>query len=195
VYDLIELERKPRYGNMFEARKPSDLEILATQYKANEIRVKIQASLNRVNKIVAASWEPIIAIDRDFQIVTANHAYDRLFEIGVTLISAASHSLRQTVLDKLWTIPELKPFLEDIFEHDSYFKNYSIECLFDRIGQRNISLSARQIPNPTDEPLILLTIVDTTPPKLEITRWEDRGNRSCCRHKVTDLEIGSNSIK
>jgi two-component system, chemotaxis family, CheB/CheR fusion protein len=149
---------------MFELRKINDLEALAIQQQVSKIRAEIQASVDRTNEIVSAIWEPILVIDRDFQVVTANHAYDRMFEVGDTLASSASHSLRQTVLDKLWTIPELKPFLEDIFEHDSYFKNYSIECLFDRIGQRSISLSARQIPNHTDEPLILLTIVDTTPP-------------------------------
>jgi two-component system, chemotaxis family, CheB/CheR fusion protein len=140
----------------------SDLEAVAIQRKVIKIRAEIQASVDRTNEIVAAICEPILVIDRDFQVVTANHAYDLMFEVGDTLASSASHSLRQTVLDKLWTIPELKPSLEDIFEHDTYFKNYPIEHTFDLIGQRSILLSARQMYNTTDEPLILLTIVDTT---------------------------------
>lgn len=154
---------------MFEARKTSDLEAIAIQQKVSKIRAEIQASVDRTNEIVAAIWEPILVIDRDFQIVTANPAYDRMFEIGATLVSAASHCLRQTVLDKLWAIPGLKPSLEDIFEHDTYFKNYPVEQTFDRIGQRSVLLSARKIHNPNDEPLILLTIVDTTRPQIEIT--------------------------
>jgi two-component system, chemotaxis family, CheB/CheR fusion protein len=180
---------------MFEVKKTSDLELIAIQRRASEIRSRIQASLDRANVIVAAIWEPILVIDRDFQIVTANHAYDRLFAVGATLIAAASHRLRQTVLDKLWTIPGLRPCLEDIFQHDTYFKNYSVEQTFDRIGQRKVLLSARQIHNPTDEPLILLTIVDTIRPQLEIHRWNDRDDRSDYHSRESiDLAIGANSI-
>jgi two-component system, chemotaxis family, CheB/CheR fusion protein len=153
---------------MLEVNKTSELELVAIQQKSIETRAKIQASLDRANAIVAAIWEPILVIDRDFQIVTANQAYDRMFEVGATLIAEASHRLRQTVLDKLWMIPELRPSLEEIFEYDTYFKNYPVEQTFDRIGQRSLLLSARQIHNPTDEPLIMLTIVDTTRPQIEI---------------------------
>jgi two-component system, chemotaxis family, CheB/CheR fusion protein len=168
------IRERAEVQKMVEARKMSDLEIAAIQQKSIEDRARIQASLDRANAIVSAIWDPILVIDRDFQIVTANQAYDRLFEIGATLISAASHRLRQTVLDKLSTIPELRPSLEEIFEQDTYFKNYPIEQTFDRIGQRNLLLSARQIPNPTDEPLILLTIVDVTRPRLELIDPIDR---------------------
>jgi PAS domain-containing protein len=168
------IRERAEVQKMVEARKMSDLEIAANQQRSIETRAIIQASLDRANAIVAAIWDPILVIDRDFQIVTANQAYDRLFEIGATLISAASHRLRQTVLDKLSTIPELRPSLEEIFEQDTYFKNYPIEQTFDRIGQRNLLLSARQIPNPTDEPLILLTIVDVTRPRLELIDPIDR---------------------
>ncbi len=164
--------------------------------RAIEARSKIQASLDRANAIVAAIWEPILVIDRDFQIITANHAYDRMFEVGATLLAAASHRLRQTVLDKLWTISGLRPCLEDIFEHDTYFKNYPIEQTFDRIGARSMLLSARQIHNPTDEPLILLTIVDTTRPQLEIPRWKERDDRSSCHSdEITAPAICSNLIQ
>jgi PAS domain-containing protein len=180
---------------MLDARKTSDLEIVSIRQRASETRAKIQASLDRANAIIAAIWEPILVIDRDFQVITANHAYDRMFEVGATLIAAASHRLRQTVLDKLWTIPGLRPCLEDIFEHDTYFKNYPVEQTFDRIGQRSLLLSARQIHNPTDETLIILTIVDTTRPQIEIHRRNERDDRSSYHSReITDLEIGSNSI-
>jgi two-component system, chemotaxis family, CheB/CheR fusion protein len=168
------ISERAELKQMLEAKKTSELELIAIQQRTNEIRVNIQASLDRANAIVAAIWEPILVIDRDFQIVTANHAYDRMFEIGATLVTAASHRLRQTVLDKLWTIPGLRLCLEDIFEHDTYFKNYPVEQTFDRIGQRSGLLSARQIHNPTDEPLILLTIVDATRPQIELPRWNER---------------------
>jgi two-component system, chemotaxis family, CheB/CheR fusion protein len=167
---------------MLEVKKTSELELIAIQHKSSEIRAKIQASLDRANAIVAAIWEPILVIDRDFQIVTANHAYDRMFEVGATLLATASHRLRQTVLDKFWMIPGLRPSLEGIFQHDTYFKNYPVEQTFDRIGTRSMLLSARQIHNPTDEPLILLTIVDTTRPQLEL---------GCHSHEITDPAIGS----
>jgi two-component system, chemotaxis family, CheB/CheR fusion protein len=153
---------------MLEARKMNDLNIVAIRQRASETRAKVQVSLDRANAIVAAIWEPILVIDRDFQVVTVNHAYDRMFKVGTTLIATTSHSLRQIVLDKLWTISGLKPSLEEIFEHDTYFRNYPVEQTFDRIGQRSLLLSARQIHNPTDEPLIILTIVDTNHPQLEI---------------------------
>jgi PAS domain-containing protein len=178
IQQLISERANLKY--MLEARKTSDLEIKAIQQRSNEIRARIQASLDRANAIIAAIWEPILIIDRDFQVITANHAYDRLFEVGATLVGAASHRLRQTVLDQLWTIPGLRLCLEDIFEHDTYFKNYAIERTFDRIGQRRVLLSARQIQNPNDEPLILLTIVDTTRPQYS--------------REITDPAIESNSI-
>jgi hypothetical protein len=151
---------------VLEAIKMSELEIGVIQQRSSEIRAGIRASIELAKAIVTASLEPILAIDRDFQVVTANHAYDRMFELQFTPLKEVSHRLRQTVLEKLWTIPELKPSLEDIFRHGTYFKNYAIEQTFDRIGQRRILLSAQQMYHTTDEPLILLTIVDTTRPQL-----------------------------
>jgi PAS domain-containing protein len=189
------IRERAEVQQMLEANKKSEIELIAIQQKSSEIRAKIQASLDRANAIVAAIWEPILVLDRDFQIVTANHAYDRMFEVGATLLAAASHRLRQTVLDKLWTIPELRPSLEEIFEQDTYFKNYPVEQTFDRIGARNMLLSARQIHNPTDEPLILLTIVDTTRPQLEIPGWNERDDRSNCHSdEITVPAIDSHSI-
>jgi PAS domain-containing protein len=188
------IRERAEVQQMLEVKKTSELELIAIQQKSSETRANIQASLDRANAIVAAIWEPILVIDRDFQIITANRAYDRLFEIGATLIDTASHRLRQTVLDKLWMISGLRPCLEDIFEHDTYFRNYPVEQTFDRIGQRSLSLSAKQLHNPTDEPLILLTIVDTTRPQLELLRRNERDAQPCCHsHEITVPAIGSNS--
>lgn len=175
--------------------KMSEQEILAIQQRSSEIRARIRASIKLAQAIVTASLEPILAIDRDFQVVTANHAYDRMFELKFTPVNEVSHRSRQAVIDKLWTIPELRPSLEDIFEHDNYFKNYPVEQTFDRIGLRSILLSARQMYNTTDEPLILLTIVDTTCPPLQIHHRNEREDRvSCHNHEITAPAIGFNTI-
>ena len=135
-------------------QKTRDREIAATQEALKIDRAKIQASLDRANAIFAAIWEPILVLDRKLRIVKSNQAFDRLFELEPTQVVGQS-------IDK-WAIQALRPCLEDIFEHDSYFKNYAVEQTFEQIGHRSLLLSARRIHNPTDEPLVLLTIVDTT---------------------------------
>ena len=98
-------------------QKTRDREIAATQEALKTDRAKIQASLDRANAIFAAIWEPILVLDRQLRIVRSNQAFDRLFELKPTQVIGQS-------IDK-WAIQALRPCLEDIFEHDSYFKNYA----------------------------------------------------------------------
>lgn len=121
-------------------------------------RSRIQASQDRVKAIVTAAWEPVIIIDRHFQIVTTNRAFDLMFELTPNQLAGQSQG---KFGETLWAIQGLKQCLEDIFQHNTYFKNYAVEHTFDRLGRKSMLISASQIPNLPTEPLIILKVIDT----------------------------------
>jgi two-component system CheB/CheR fusion protein len=113
---------------------------------------------NLFEKIAEVMREPILVMDEDFVIRTANPAFYRMFQT-----SPAETEEREVFAlgDGQWDAPELRRFLEEVVPESRVFSDYVIDHEFPRIGRRKIAVSGRKIAGgEVRRPLILVTFRD-----------------------------------
>ncbi len=110
--------------------------------------------------ILGSIREPLILLDSELRVVTANSAFYRIFKVkpadteGVMIYELG---------DRQWDIPRLKELLEDILPHNTSFHDFEVKHDFATIGHKRMHLNARRIYDQGDLPqFILLAIEDVT---------------------------------
>jgi two-component sensor histidine kinase len=110
--------------------------------------------------IVDTIRDPLLVLDQDLRVVTANRAFHQTFRIN-----------RQDIQDRpvyelgdgQWDIPELRLLLEDVAPQHAVIEAYEVERDFPVIGRRLMLLNAREVVNRRNSRnLILLTFEDVT---------------------------------
>jgi two-component system, chemotaxis family, CheB/CheR fusion protein len=153
---------------------------------------EMQASRDYAKAIVATIIEPLIVLDRNFQIVTANPAFYQMFEVTDTQIEG---QLLQNLGNNQWRIPGLRSRLENVFRTNTPFQDYEVEHTFEQIGRKTMVLNALQIYNAGGEPLLLLTIVDITHRKqLEAERGELLDEAQSARAKAESANLAKDTF-
>ncbi|MHB8091467.1 MAG: PAS domain-containing sensor histidine kinase [Syntrophales bacterium] len=110
--------------------------------------------------IVETVREPLLVLDADLKIISANRNFYRTFKLtpGETL-----GSFIYDLGNKQWDIPKLRELLETILPQKTTFDDYEVEHDFFTIGKRTMLLNARQIQQVFGkERIILLAIEDIT---------------------------------
>ena len=115
---------------------------------------------NYAENIVSTVREPLLVLDADLHIVSANPSFYQLFRVSREETVGKPLYL---IGDRQWDIPALRRLLEDVLPRDTYFENYMVEHDFPAIGRRKILLNARKVAgeHPGDA-LILLVMEDVT---------------------------------
>jgi two-component system CheB/CheR fusion protein len=120
----------------------------------------IQAEREFSESIVATVREPLVVLDTELRVVSANASFYRTFQVE-------PDETRDKRLCDLgegqWDIPKLCELLEDILPSSSSFDGFEVEHTFPGIGRRRILLNARRLERQTGSPsLILLAMEDVT---------------------------------
>ncbi len=124
-----------------------------------------EESWTYIKTVVDVIREPVLILDKDLLVMTANESFYRTFQVE-------PKDTEQKVVYKLgngqWNIPALKKLLEDILPKNTFFKGFEVAHEFPFIGRKVMILNARQI-HPKDgpvsrlfPPIILLAIEDVT---------------------------------
>ena len=136
-----------------------------TAMKKLEISLQEKESLAQKASALAAGItatvrEPLIVLDANFKVITANPSFYQNFR--VTPEQTEDHILYE-LGNGQWDIPELRRLLEEILPQNSVFNDFAVEHEFPSIGRKKMLLNARKIvqQEPNDQ-LILLAIEDTT---------------------------------
>jgi PAS domain S-box-containing protein len=110
--------------------------------------------------IVDTIRDPLLVLDQDLRVVTANRAFHQTFRMNRQDIQGRPvYGLG----DGQWDIPELRLLLENVAPQHAVIKAYEVERDFPIIGRRSMLLNAREIFNQRkSDNLILLTFEDVT---------------------------------
>jgi chemotaxis protein methyltransferase CheR len=110
--------------------------------------------------IVDTIRDPLLVLDQDLRIVTANRAFHQTFRMNRQDIQGRPvYGLG----DGQWDIPELRLLLEDVAPQHTVMEAYEVERDFPIIGRRSMLLNAREVFNQgNSHNLILLTFEDVT---------------------------------
>jgi PAS domain S-box-containing protein len=123
--------------------------------------------LTYAENIINTVREPLIVLDKNYVIVSANRSFYSTFHVtpeeteNKVLFDLGNHQ---------WDIPELHDLLERILPENTSFEEFRVEHEFQSIGRRVMSLNARKIQSGEEPELILLAIED-------LTDSEEVGNR------------------
>jgi len=123
---------------------------------------QLEYSRNYAQAIVETVREPLIVLDKDLRVVTANQSFYRMFQV-------ATAETEQRLIFELghgeWNIPGLREMLEEILPQDTQLADFEVEQDFDQIGYKIMRLNARTMTQPENCKSILLAIEDITEQK------------------------------
>jgi two-component system CheB/CheR fusion protein len=121
---------------------------------------EIQEARDYAESILATIREPLIIMDADLTVVSANRSFYQTFEMKP---SETEGTRFFNLGNGVWDIPRLRKLLEEILQEKTVFNDYEVEHDFADIGWRRMLLNAREIRQAEGkERLILLAIDDVT---------------------------------
>jgi len=164
---LRELELQDRQGHWYSLRirpyKTTDnvidgavlilMDIDALKSEVRELHLYSES-------IVETVREPLVVLDGNLHIVTANMAFYETFHITA---EETAGELFYALGDGQWNIPALRELLERVLPAQTTFEGFEVKHKFPHLGERTMLLNARQIrTRGGGAQLILLAIEDIT---------------------------------
>jgi len=118
-----------------------------------------------IKTVVDVMREPILILDKDFRVKSANESFYRTFQVAP---KDTEKKIVYDLGDGQWNIPALRKLLEDILPKNTFFNGFEVTHDFPFVGHKTIILNARQIhfkENAASKPfppIILLAMEDVT---------------------------------
>ncbi len=138
------------------------------------LETEIQDAREYAENIVETVREPMVVLNSDLRILTANHSFYDTFKV------TPEETIGNFIYDlgnRQWDIPKLRVLIEEILPHDTVINGYEVEHDFQGIGRKVILLNARQIfRKDIGSHIILLAMEDIT---------ERKGEELVLRHDST----------
>jgi PAS domain S-box-containing protein len=121
---------------------------------------RLKDALDYAENIIATVREPLLVLDKNLLIRTANASFYRNFRV---LKEDTEGRFIYELGNRQWDIPELRTLLEDILPQNNSFQDFEVEHDFPMLGRRIMLLNARRfVPMDSLPELILLAIEDIT---------------------------------
>ncbi|MFN9817020.1 MAG: chemotaxis protein CheB [Pseudanabaena sp.] len=132
------------------------------QLKQNAL--ELESSRNYATAIIETLRQPLVVLNADLQVITANSAFYQIFQIH------PHHTERQSIFaisNGDWDIPKLRSLLHEILLLDISVQDYEVTQDFTHLGRRTMLLNACQIDQGNVGKMILLAIEDITERNLQ----------------------------
>ena len=130
------------------------------QRESKKVIQKIKEAKQYAESIIETVREPLIILDANLKIISANQSFYRTFKTKPKEIEG---KYIYEIGNRQWDIPELRKLLQEILPKNTSFDNFEVEHDFPRIGKRTMLLNARRIYREGKKTqMILLAIEDIT---------------------------------
>ncbi|MBP1696641.1 MAG: ATPase [Deltaproteobacteria bacterium] len=121
---------------------------------------QVKESRDYAEAIVETVREPLIVLDENFHVKTANRSFYETFQASP---GETEGHLIYELGNNQWNIPGLKELMEEILPQNTSFQDFEIDHEFPTIGRRTMRLNAQRITQKENGKLmILLAIEDIT---------------------------------
>ena len=142
------------------ARVQKDYLLEKSRKELEEIGKKELESLQFAENLINTIRRPLLALDQELRIVTANRYFYDFFSTD------SSQTMGKYIYNLgtgQWDVPGLREKLHETCVNNSFFEGYELEKEFENIGKRVMLLDARQIQRAFGEkPIVLLFMDDVT---------------------------------
>jgi len=175
-HDFLDIGRKVMLLNarqIFRKNIGSHIILLAMEdiTERKRLEAEIQDAREYAEDIVETVREPLVVLNSDLKILTANLSFYDTFKV------TPEETIGNFIYDlgnRQWDIPKLRVLIEEILPHDTVINGYEVEHDFLDIGRKNILLNARQISRGNiGSHIILLAMEDITDRKLAQERLSE----------------------
>ena len=134
--------------------------------------------------IIRTSRAPLLVLDMDHRVVSANRAFYEVFEID------EAHTVGRRLYelgDGQWAIPRVRALLEEApLRQQREVRDYEVEHVFERIGWRSMKLNADVMQRAGRSDLILLSIEDVTDLRKAQMKAQSRADELAQDHRRKD---------
>ncbi|MCK9374814.1 MAG: PAS domain-containing protein [Syntrophobacterales bacterium] len=121
---------------------------------------EVEEARNYAQAIIETLREPLLVLDRDLRVVSANQSFYDFFKV---LPQEIEKRRIYELGGRQWNIPALRNLLEEVLPQKSVLQDLEVDAEFPPIGHRTMLLNARQIKGDSPSPpLILLVMADIT---------------------------------
>jgi diguanylate cyclase (GGDEF)-like protein/PAS domain S-box-containing protein len=128
--------------------------------KKSEAEKRLQDALDYSEAIIATVREPLVVLDKELRIITANRSFYRTFQVNP---EETEKRLIYDLGNRQWDIPGLRELLENILLMNNAFEDFEVVHNFESVGLKTMLLNARKIYRETNHvEMILLAIEDIT---------------------------------
>lgn len=143
-----------------EELQSTNEELTVVNQEMISLNDQLTVSRDYSEAIIVNIREPLLILDKNLRIKTANNAFYKTFRVNEP---ETEEVLIYDLGNKQWNIPELRILLEKILPEKTVFNDYEVTHIFSTIGERIMLLNAREVINKnSSEKLILLSIEDIT---------------------------------
>jgi diguanylate cyclase (GGDEF)-like protein/PAS domain S-box-containing protein len=121
---------------------------------------RLQDALEYSDAIIATVREPLVVLNKELRVITANRSFYRTFQVHP---EETEKRLIYEVGNRQWDIPGLRELLENILPKNTSFEDFEVDHDFESIGRKTMLLNARKIYRKTNHvEMILIAIEDIT---------------------------------
>ncbi len=120
---------------------------------------QLMAARDYAEAIVETVREPLLVLNQDLRVITANHSFYDTFQVAP--VETEQHLIFE-LGNGQWDIPQLRSLLEEILASNTQFQDFEVEHEFEQIGRKVMRLNARKMPRIDNTQMILLAIKDIT---------------------------------
>jgi len=117
-------------------------ELKRVQEELEVSRAEIQDAREYAENIVETVRKPLVVLDFDLKILTANQSFYETFKVTP---EATIGKFIYDLGNRQWNIPRLRLLFEDILPNDTVFNGFEVDHVFPGVGRKIILLNARQI--------------------------------------------------
>lgn len=158
-----------------EELQSTNEELTVVNQELQSLYDQVEIARNYAEAIVENIPEPLLVLDKNLRIKTANETFYNVFHVNE---QETEEKLIFEIGNGQWNIPELRLFLEKILPEKSTVLGFEVSHNFQEIGQRTMLLNAREIMKESGgEKLILLVISDITEKRAIEKRLESSETR------------------
>lgn len=135
-------------------------EIQTRNMELDQTNMELTETRDYAQAIIKTVREPLIILDSNLRIRSANDAFYRMFMLSA---KEAEHAYFFDINDRQWDVPILRSQIPSILKSHTLLEDVEIERDFPQIGLRTMSLNARVLQQKGGaDRLVLLAIEDIT---------------------------------
>jgi len=166
-----------------EELQSNNEELMCVNDELRDRQEQLTSVSNYAESIIRSVREPLIVLDKELRIKSANPAFYSYFK--TTELETEGKSFLDIGTTQ-WDTSELKALLKGVLEEKANIDGYKIKTMFPHIGGRTLKLNARSIIDAMPAEMILLTLED-------ITNIEDSTEKLL--HKNSELELYNEQLQ